>query len=197
MMFISLRIGKQKEPMTETLNSSKTYIVDTAHSHVRFWVRHLMISKVHGEFGSVSGTVVAIPGQPTSGQLEVTVDVTSVNTGNEGRDGHLKSADFFDVENFPTMTYRSTQVTDLGSGEYEIQGDLTIRGVTKPVTLKAEISEEIVSPFGGTKVGVSATGKIDREAFGLVWNMALETGGVAVGKEVNIQIDVELDRAAE
>ncbi|RYG26065.1 polyisoprenoid-binding protein [bacterium] len=183
--------------MTETLNSTKTYVVDTAHSHVRFWVRHLMISKVHGEFGSVSGAVDAVPGQPTTGLLDVTVDVTSINTGNEGRDGHLKSPDFFDVEKFPTMTYRSTKVTELGDGEYEVQGDLTIRGVTKPVALRAEISEEIASPFGGTKVGVSATGKIDREAFGLTWNQALETGGVAVGKEVNIQIDVELDRAAE
>ena len=183
--------------MTETLTSAKTYAIDTAHSHVRFWVRHLMISKVHGEFGGVSGTVEAVPGQPTSGQLQVTVDVTSISTGNEGRDGHLKSADFFDVEQFPTMTYRSTKVTELGEGEYEIQGDLTLHGVTKPVTLKAEISEEIASPFGGTKVGVSATGKIDRETFGLTWNQALETGGVAVGKDVNIQIDVELDRAAE
>lgn len=184
--------------MSDTLVSTeKTYTIDPAHSHVRFWVRHLMISKVHGEFTGVAGTVTAVPGDPTTGRLEVTVPVASLTTNNEGRDGHLKSPDFFDVEQYPTLTYRSTKVTALGDGEYEIAGDLTLHGVTAPVTLKAEISEEIVSPFGGTKVGVSATGKIDRETFGLTWNQALETGGVAVGKDVNLQIDVELDRPAE
>ncbi len=156
-----------------------------------------MISKVHGEFGQFSGTVVGEPGDATSGQLEVTIQAASLTTGNEGRDNHLKSADFFDVETYPTLSYKSSKVTALGDGEFEIAGDLTMHGVTKPVTLKAEISDEVASPFGGTKIGVSATGKIDREAFGLTWNQALEAGGVAVGKDVTLQIDVELDRPAE
>lgn len=175
----------------------KTYTLDTAHSHVRFWVRHLMISKVHGEFGQISGTVLGEPGDPTTAQLEVTIQAASLTTGNEGRDGHLKSADFFEVETYPTLSYKSSKVTSLGGEDYEIEGELTMHGVTKPVTLKAEISPEVPSPFGGTKIGVSATGKIDRESFGLTWNQALEAGGVAVGKEVTLQIDVELDRPAE
>lgn len=180
---------------TQTLEQN-VYTLDPAHSHVRFWVRHLMISKVHGEFRTVSGTVKANSQDLTTAQIEVSIDTASITTGNEGRDQHLKSADFFDVENYPTMTFRSTAVKPAGEGEYDIEGELTLHGVTKPVTLRAEATEEVPSPFGGTKVGVSATGKLDREAFGLVWNMALETGGVTVGKDVNIQIDVELDRPA-
>jgi len=156
-----------------------------------------MISKVHGEFTEFAGTVVGVPGDATSGQLEVTIQAASLTTGNEGRDNHLKSADFFEVEKYPTLTYKSRKVTPTGDGEYEISGELTMHGITKPVTLKAEISDEVASPFGGTKVGVSATAKIDREAFGLTWNQALEAGGVAVGKDVTLQIDVELDRPAE
>ncbi|CAN5560810.1 YceI family protein [soil metagenome] len=173
-----------------------TYIIDTAHSSVRFWVRHLMISKVHGDFGGLTGSVEGSATDPENAKLHVEIDVATVNTGNEGRDGHLKGADFFDVEKFPTMTYDSSKITKTGDGTYDVEGTLTMHGVSKPVLLKAEVSPEVASPFGGFKVGISATGVVNREEFGMTWNQALETGGIMVDKNIHLQIDVELDRPA-
>lgn len=176
--------------------SAYTYTIDQAHSTIRFWVRHLMISKVHGEFPDVTGTVVGSSDSPELAQIDVTVGVASVNTGQEQRDGHLKSADFFDVENFPNMTFKSKSIKSTGEGEFDVVGDLTLHGVTKEITLKAEVSPEVVSPFGGFKVGVSATGVVNREDFGMGWNQLIEAGGVAVGKDIHFTIDLELDRPA-
>jgi polyisoprenoid-binding protein YceI len=183
--------------MSETTPSEvRTYTIDPAHSTVRFSIRHLMISKVHGSFGKISGTVTVDPSNVEGAQLDATIDVTSINTDNEGRDNHLKSPDFFDVEQFPTMTYKSTKGTKTGDLEGVVYGDLTLHGVTKEVPLTVEVSDEVPSPWGGFKVGVSATAKIDRRDFGLNFNHALASGGVMVGNDVAITIEVELDRPA-
>ena len=179
-----------------TAIESFTYNVDPNHSSVRFWVRHLMISKVHGELSPISGTVVGNLDQPEVASIDVTIKTASLTTSNEQRDAHLKSADFFDVEKYPEITFKSTKITKVGDGEFSVVGDVTMHGVTKEITLQAEVSPEAPSPWGGFKVGVSATGKINREDFGITWNQALEAGGVVVGQDINLQIDVELDRAA-
>jgi polyisoprenoid-binding protein YceI len=179
-----------------TLTSTKTYIIDAAHSAARFWVRHLMVAKVHGTLGELSGTVSLDPANPEDAQVEVTIPLSSLSTGQDQRDAHLRSADFFDIDTFPTITFKSKSIKRIDGNEFEVAGDLTIRDVTREVTLAAEISDEIASPFGGYKIGVSATGKINREDFGMTWNQVIEAGGVAVGKDVHLQIDAELDRAA-
>lgn len=178
------------------MSAELTYTIDPAHSTVRFWVRHMMISKVHGELTDVTGTVSGSPDAPELAKIDVLIKAASLTTGNEQRDGHLKSGDFLNVEEFPDVTYKSTSVKKLSDEEYEVLGDLTLHGVTKEVPLKVELSPEVPSPFGGYKVGVSATGKVDRDEFGITWNAALETGGVMVGKEIHLQIDLELDRPA-
>ena len=172
----------------------KTYKVDEAHSTVRFWVRHLMIAKVHGELSDVTGSVVLDSTNPASSRVEVEIKADSLSTKQEQRDAHLKSADFLDVEHFKTIDFKSTAVKSTGENEFEVVGDLTIHGVSQPVTLQVELTPEIASPFGGFKVGATATAKINREDFGITWNQALESGGVLVGKEINIEIDLELDR---
>jgi polyisoprenoid-binding protein YceI len=176
------------------VSQSYQYSIDPAHSSVRFWVRHMMIAKVHGEISDVKGTVTLDPERPEAAQVDAEIALESLTTGNEQRDAHLKSADFFDVEQFPSIKFRATGIKVKGGEDYEIVGDLTIHGLTREVTFKAEVTREVASFFGGYKIGVSASGVIDREAFGMTWNQALETGGVLVGKEVHFQIDLELDR---
>lgn len=180
---------------TSATASLKTYKIDEAHSTIRFWVRHLMIAKVHGEFPDITGSVVYDETNLDLARIEVSVKIGSLTTRNEQRDAHLKSADFLDAESFPEMTYRSTRVTKRAPNNFLIDGDLTLHGVTRPVQLEAETTDEIPSPFGGYKVGVNAKGEVNREDFGMTWNQALETGGVMVGKEVHFEIDLELDRA--
>ncbi len=182
--------------MQPTAEALKTYTIDENHSTIRFWVRHLMISKVHGEIPDVTGTVSYDEGNPTATSIDVTIKLESLTTGQDQRDAHLKSGDFFELDKFPTMTYKSTSVTKSGEETYAIVGDLTLRGVTKSVPLSAEVSDEVPSPFGGFKVGVSAKGVLNREDFGIHYNQALETGGIAIGKEVHFEIDLELDRPA-
>jgi polyisoprenoid-binding protein YceI len=166
-----------------------TWMLDAAHSDVQFTVRHMMISKVRGTFGVKSATLIA-PENPLEARVEATVDVASLNTRDEGRDAHLRSADFFDVENHPTMTFRSTGVR-LENGEFLVDGDLTIRGITKPVTFDFEFGGFGSDPYGNYKAGATAKAVINREDFGLTWNAALETGGVLVGKDVTIELDLQ------
>ncbi|WP_308491392.1 YceI family protein [Microbacterium terrisoli] len=166
-----------------------TYVLDPAHSEVQFSVRHMMISKVRGTFGVKSATLYA-PENPLEARVEATVDVTSVDTNDDGRDGHLRSADFFDVENHPTMEFRSTGVR-LQKGDFLVDGDLTIRGVTKPVTFDFDFGGFGSDPYGNYKAGATAKTVVNREDFGLVWNAALETGGVLVGKDVTIELDLQ------
>ena len=168
-----------------------TWTIDPSHSNVEFAVRHLMISTVKGRFGEVSGTVVADPASPTTGKVDITIGVASVDTREAQRDAHLRSADFFDAENFPSMTFRSTRIEGQGD-RFKVAGDLTIRGVSRPVVLDVTSEGVGKDPWGGERAGFSAVTRIKRSEFGLTWNQALETGGVVVGDEIKISLDVEL-----
>ena len=165
-----------------------TWVLDPSHSEVRFTVRHMMISKVRGVFAVKSATIVA-PENPLEASVTATVDASSLNTGDEGRDGHLRSADFFDVETYPSIDFASTGVRIEG-GDFLVDGDLTIHGVTKPVTFEVEFGGFGTDPWGNYKAGATAKTVINREDFGLTWNAALETGGVLVGKDVTIELDL-------
>ena len=173
-------------------SNTTTWTIDPAHAEIGFAVRHLMIATVRGRFGAVSGTVTVDDAQPKNSKVDVTVDVTSIDTRQEMRDNHLRSADFFDVEKYPTMHFVSKRIEGDIEGEFQVVGDLTIRGVTRPVTLTASLEGRTRDPWGNERAGFSATGKINRHEFGLDWNQALEAGGVMVGDEVKLTIDVEL-----
>jgi polyisoprenoid-binding protein YceI len=177
--------------MTTTLTHT-TWTVDGAHAEVGFAVKHLMISTVRGRFGKVAGTVDRDEAHPLSSKIDVTVDVSSIDTRQEQRDNHLRSPDFFDAANFPTMHFVSRRLEGDLDDEFKAVGDLTIRGVTKEVTLDVKAEGRVRDPWGNDRAGFSATGKISRSAFGLIWNQVLEAGGVTVGDEVKISIDVEL-----
>jgi len=179
---------------TSTLPATGTWALDGSHSHVGFKVRHLM-SKVRGRFSDVEATVT-IAEQPLDSRVEVTVDLASIDTRDANRDAHLRSADFFDVDRNPTMTFRSTGLRQVGEDRYDLDGDLTIAGVTRPLTLQVTFEGLAVDPWGNERAGFSATGRINREAFGLTWNQALETGGLLVGKDVDLEIEAELVRQA-
>ena len=166
-----------------------TWVLDPSHSEVSFSVRHMMISKVRGTFAVKSATIIA-PENPLQARVEASVDVASVDTKDEGRDTHLRSADFFDAEQFPTLDFLSTGVRIEG-GDFLVDGDLTIRGITKPVTFEVEFGGFGTDPWGNYKAGATATTVINREDFGLTWNAALETGGVLVGKDVTITLDLQ------
>lgn len=169
------------------------YAIDPAHSSAQFTIRHLMISNVRGDFKSVKGTVVYDPENLAASSIEAEIDANSLNTRDENRDAHVKSAEFFNVEKYPSITFKSTKVERAGEGEFKVTGGLTILGVTKEVVLKVEgPSEEAKDPWGNLRVGASATTKIKRSEFGLTWNAALETGGFMLGDDVKIEIDVEL-----
>ena len=170
-----------------------TYAIDASHSGVEFSVRHLGLSKVRGRFAAFSGDVT-IAEEPTASSVEVSIDIASVDTRDEGRDTHLRGADFFDAEQFPTMTFRSTGVRPAGR-DWQVDGELTIRGVTRPVTLDVEFEGSATDPWGNDRIGFSASTEVNREDFGLTWNQALETGGVLVGKKVKIDLAVEAVKA--
>ena len=173
-----------------------TYQIDPAHSAAHFSVRHMMIANVRGEFTKVSGTFSYDPQNPSSSTIEATIDVASIETRDPQRDGHLKSADFFDVEKFPTMTFKSTHVEPRGDGEFAVTGDLTLHGVSRPVTFAvSDLSGPGKDPWGNTRIGLTATAKINRKDFGLQWNAALETGGFLVGDEATISLDVQFIKA--
>lgn len=170
-----------------------TWSVDPAHSTVGFVARHLVISKVRGSFRSFSGTVT-IAENPLASSVTASVDMTSVDTADENRDGHLRGADFFDVENHPVMTFVSSGVVADGD-DYTLNGDLTIKGVTRPVSFNLEVSGVSPDPWGGTRVGFSATTEINRKDFGLEWNVVMETGGVLVGEKIKIELDIQAVKA--
>jgi polyisoprenoid-binding protein YceI len=165
------------------------YDLDQSHSSVEFIARHLMISKVRGRFGTFEGAV-HVAAVPEESSVEVTIDASSVDTSQAQRDEHLRGADFLDVEHYPTLTFKSTQVTQDGDG-WKVAGDLTVRGTTRPVVLDVEFDGANTTPWGTQAVGFSASTEIDREEFGLTYNQALETGGVMVGKKVRIELNVE------
>ena len=178
---------------TSQAPSPTQWQIDPAHSAAHFSVRHLMISNVHGEFGKVGGNVVLDPSDLTKSTVEVSVDATTINTREPQRDEHLRSADFFDVANHPAITFRSKQITAAGAGRFKVTGDLTIRGVTRAVTFDVDgPTPPVKDPWGNVRAGVSATAKINRKDFGLVWNALTEAGGVVVGDEVSITFEAEL-----
>jgi polyisoprenoid-binding protein YceI len=166
-----------------------TWVLDPSHSEVGFTVRHMMISKVRGHFGIKSATLIA-PQNPLDAKVEAHVEAASLDTKDEGRDTHLRSADFFDVETYPSIDFVSTGVR-VENGEMLVDGDLTIRGTTKPVTFEFDFGGFGSDPWGNYKAGATAKTVINREDFGLTWNAALETGGVLVGKDVTITLDLQ------
>ena len=176
---------------TPTNSATTTWQIDPVHSDVGFSVRHLMISTVKGRFTDVQGTLQYNETDPEKSSVDVTIGTASVDTRSDQRDTHLKSADFFDSEKYPNMTFRSTKVVRTSEGKGTVTGDLTIRGITQSVTLDAKREGRGKDPWGGERMGFSATTKVNREAFGLTWNQALETGGVVVGEEVKVSIEVE------
>jgi polyisoprenoid-binding protein YceI len=172
-----------------------TWNIDPAHTNVEFSVRHLMITTVRGRFGDVSGTVSSDDADPTKGSADITIGAASIDTREAQRDAHLRSADFFDVETFPTMTFRSTRIEAGQGNRFTLVGDLTIRGVSREVALEVTSEGTAKDPWGGHRAGFSATTKIKRSDFGLTWNQLLEAGGVAVGDEITIRIDAQLVRS--
>ncbi|WP_374076139.1 YceI family protein [Bdellovibrio bacteriovorus] len=170
---------------------STTWQIDTTHSSANFSIKHMMIAKVHGGFEKLSGTLQYDASDVTKSYIEASIDAASINTREAQRDGHLKSADFFDVEKYPTINFKSKKVERDGD-DLKVTGDLTIHGVTKEVVLDVEgPSAEMKDPYGNIKIGISATTKIKRKDFGLSWNAALEAGGVLVGDDVAISLDVQ------
>jgi polyisoprenoid-binding protein YceI len=174
------------------LAHADTWQIDPSHTNVEFTVRHMMISNVKGQFQKTTGTITVNGDDPASAKIDATIDASSINTRVEKRDAHLKSPDFLDVAKYPTITFKSTKVEAEGPNKWKVTGDLTLHGVTKPVVLEVESAgPPIHDPMGNSRAGASATTKINRSDYGLTWNKALESGGVLVGDEVAISIDVE------
>jgi len=176
--------------------ASGVYDIDGAHTSVEFVGRHLMITKVRGRFSDVRGQIT-IGEEPQSSHVEVEIGVASLSSGNDDRDAHLRSADFFDVEHYPTITFASTAVRPLRGDTWELVGDLTVHGTTRPITLQVDFDGGGASPMGDERIGFSAATDINREDFGLTWNVALETGGFLVGKNVRIELSVQAIAASK
>src|SRR4051794_26933807 len=165
--------------------------VDAAHTLAEFSAKHLMITTVKGRFGSIEGDLIIDAADLGNSTVTLSIDTASLNTGDVNRDGHLRSADFFDVERFPAITFRSTRIEPRGDDAYRVSGDLTIRGVTQPVTLDVELDGEAQDPWGGTRRSYTAEAKLNRKDFGLTWNVALESGGVLVGEQVKVAVHLQ------
>ena len=170
---------------------------DLAHSQIQFSVRHMMISNVRGRFENFEATVNFNEKDPAASTVEAKIDAASINTRDANRDGHLKSPDFFDVEKYPYITFRSKKVVVLDDNHAKIYGDMTIRDITREVVLNTEYSGQAKAPWGTTSAGFTATTKINRKDWGLTWNKALETGGMLVGDDINIEIDLEVVKQPE
>jgi polyisoprenoid-binding protein YceI len=173
-----------------------TWTIDPSHSTVGFAVKHMMISTVRGRFANFTGTVALDEANPANSSLDVTIDAASIDTRAEQRDGHLRSADFFDVEQHPSLTFRSKRIEGDPNRTFKVIGDLTIRGVTREVTLDAAFEGSGKDPWGNERRAFSARGKVNREDYGLRWNQALETGGILVGNDVKIEIESQFLKAA-
>ena len=176
-------------PTTAIDDITGDYTLDVSHSRLGFVARHAMVTKVRGQFGAFEGTARIDEANPSASKVDLTIQVASVDTGSADRDGHLKSGDFFDAETYPTMTFTSTDVKRDGS-DWTITGDLTIKDVTKPVTIDFDFEGAAVDPFGNQRVGLSGVVKVNRKDFGLTWNAALETGGVLVSDEITLSFEV-------
>jgi polyisoprenoid-binding protein YceI len=173
-----------------------SYEIDPAHSSLQFSIRHLMVTNVRGSFKGVKGTVVYDPDNPSNSTVHAVIDAATISTNDNERDTHVKGADFLDVDRYPTIEFNSTSIKKTGATELEVSGDLTVHGITKPVTLAVdEVSPETKDPWGNTRIGASAKAKIKRSDFGLKWNAPLETGGVLVGDDVKLDFELEFLKA--
>ena len=174
-----------------------TWQIDPTHTEVGFAVKHLMISTVRGRFSGVKGSVFLDTQDPSRSSAEVEIDAATIDTREDKRDGHLRSPDFFDVEKYPTITFRSRRIESLGGNRFRVTGDLTIRHVTREIVLDATEEGRARDPWGGERIGFTATGKIDRREFGLTWNQALEAGGVMVSNEIKLSIEAQAVKVTE
>lgn len=171
--------------------AKSTWAIDPAHSEIIFKVKHMMITNVSGKFDSFEATIENEDEEFETSQISFTAQVKSINTGNDDRDNHLRSADFFDADQFAAISFKSIAVQKENDGEYTIKGNLTIKDVTKNITLEAEYGSPTLDPWGNTKIGLSITGKINRKDFGLSWNAALESGGVLVGEDIKLAAELQ------
>ncbi|HEY8598465.1 MAG TPA: YceI family protein [Thermomicrobiales bacterium] len=177
--------------MSAIAQTQTTWAIDASHSSVEFAVKHMMFTTVKGRFGSFQGTILADESNPANSSVQVTIDVNSIDTRDEKRDGHLRSADFFDAETYPQITFTSTRVESKGHNEFMVYGNLTVRDVTSEIAIPATFHGSGTTPFGTTVGGFNAELTINRKDFGLTWNVALETGGVLVSDNVKISLDIE------
>jgi polyisoprenoid-binding protein YceI len=189
-------VSSAPEISTKENATATTWNIDPVHSSAQFKVKHMMISNVKGEFTAVTGALTLDEKDIAKSRVEASIDAATINTREAQRDAHLKSADFLDVENFPTLSFKSTRVTKTGDGELSVTGDLSIHGVTRSVVFEVEgMSAPTKDPWGNMRIGLSASTRISRKDFGLRWNAALETGGILVGEEVTITLDVQFVKA--
>ncbi len=178
------------------VTATTTWNIDPVHATAQFKVKHMMISNVKGEFTTITGKLELNGADINKSRMEASIDAATINTREAQRDAHLKSADFLDVEKFPVLTFKSSRISKTGLDELSVEGDLSIRGVTRNVVFDVEgPSAPIKDPWGNTRIGISAKTTINRKDFGLTWNAALETGGIVVGEEVHITLDVEFVKA--
>lgn len=175
--------------------AKSNWAVDVSHSAIDFSVKHMMIAKVKGSFHSFEAQIAADPDDLTTADIAVQIDLSSVDTRNGDRDGHLKSADFFDVENHPKLLFKATKIVSKGDGDYDVTGDVTLHGVTRSETFAVTFEGAGKDPWGNEKAGFSATGSLKRSDYGLTYNAVLETGGVLIGDEVKISIEIEASKA--
>lgn len=174
------------------LAGAATWVIDPSHSNITFSVRHMMVSNVRGSFATFSGSATGDPASPANAVIEATIDATSIDTKDSKRDAHLRGPDFLDTAKFPSITFKSKKIAPAGAGKFAVTGDLTLHGVTKEVVLEVEgPTAAIKDPFGNTRAGASATTKIDRKDFGINWSKSMDGGGLVVGDEITITIDVE------
>jgi polyisoprenoid-binding protein YceI len=178
-----------------TLPSTGTFVLDKSHTEVGFIARHLMVSKVRGRFTDFEGTVV-VADDPSESSVEVTIQAASINTNDENRDKHVRTNDFLSVDEFPALTFRSTKVELSSGGDWKVNGDLTVRGVTRPIVLDVQFEGVIQDPWGNQRLGFTASGEIDRNDFGVSFNAVLETGGFVVSPKVKLEIEAEAVRQA-
>ena len=175
----------------------QVYDVDPSHTSVEFAGKHMMVTTVRGRFRQFSGQVEVEDDDPTTVKVTATINTASLDTAVDQRDNHLRSGDFFDVERYPEMTYVSTDVERIGQNRYRVTGDLTIKDQTRPITLEVDVEERFVDPFGNERIGVSATGKLNRKDWGLTWNQVLEAGRLLVGDQIKLEIEGALVRKVE